>query len=152
MEISVKKTWKNPTPGKWPLGRVDVDIVMEGAVITIHSITIARSNKEGQSMFISLPQQQGLKKDPSTGHLIPQLDDKTGKPIYYKIIEFSKEAHFQLQDAILEAFGDEQVGEPRSNANQSTRTIGALKPLAAAVPAAKAEPAEQVGLDEDVPF
>jgi|SRR6185369_10021347 len=152
MEVTVKKIWKNPTTGKWPKGRVDVTVVIEGVAIDIYGITVADS-KKGDGMYIGMPSQQSLKRDPESGYLVPQVDQKTGKPIYYKVVELSKDAHFELQNAILEQFGTEQVAT-RATAN-ATATRRTTTTKVAAAPAAKTKVDLQVGnepTEEDPPF
>lgn len=141
MEITIKRIWKNDRNPEWTLkGRVDVDLACDGGATVVTVNGVAVNSKDGKT-FIGMPQTKGTKVDP-----------KTGKIPYYDIVKLSKEAYFQLQDAILAEFGNAQVSAPVSKptANTSTRTSRQAAPATAA----KKEPAVQVGVDpeEDPPF
>ena len=142
MEITIKRIWKNERNPEWTLkGRVDVDLACDGGatVVTVNGITV---NSKDSKNFIGMPQVKGTKPD-----------QKTGKIPYYDIVKLSKEAYFQLQDAILAEFGNAQVAASASKptANTNTRTARQAAPAATT---SKKEPVVQVGTDpeEDPPF
>lgn len=148
MEITVKRIWKNTQNPSWTLkGRVDVDLTMsDGTVVTINGIGV---NEYDGKTFIGMPQTKGTKPD-----------QKTGKIPYYDIVKLSKEAHYQLSDAILNEFGNVEVGAPaqretRPAANTNTRQKAAVS-TANKTAVRRPEPTVQVGTEgageEDPPF
>jgi hypothetical protein len=141
MEITVKRIWKNTQNPDWTLkGRVDVDLTMsDGTVVTVNGVSV-NETKEGKT-FIGMPQTKGTKPD-----------QKTGKIPYYDIVKLSKEAHYQLSDAILGEFGSVESGAPqtRPTANTTTR---AKAPVAAGKTADRQQEVQpEAGAEEDPPF
>jgi DNA-binding cell septation regulator SpoVG len=115
MDITVKRIWRNTQNPDWTLkARVDVDLAMsDGTIVTINGVTVNQT-RDGKT-FVGMPQVKGTK-----------VDQKTGKIPYYDIVKLSKEAHYQVSDAVLAEYGTEQGGdsaprESRPVANTNTR-------------------------------